>query len=111
MVIIILLWFYNNDIKNCRNTPISPLLVVKNDLLHFYIPNNSIRNHKNYKSNGGYVTIWIGGKVGKTNLTGTVVGVDVTAAQKIWRSFQAVGDIAFAYAYATVLIEIQASYQ
>ncbi|KAJ0231531.1 Amino acid permease 1 [Hirschfeldia incana] len=48
-----------------------------------------------------------GGKVGKTNMTGTVVGVDVTAAQKIWRSFQAVGDIAFAYAYATVLIEIQ----
>ncbi|CAA7024110.1 unnamed protein product [Microthlaspi erraticum] len=48
-----------------------------------------------------------GGQVGKTTLTGTVVGVDVTAAQKIWRSFQAVGDIAFAYAYATVLIEIQ----
>lgn len=42
-------------------------------------------------------------------MTGTVVGVDVTATQKIWRSFQAVGDIAFAYAYATVLIEIQAS--
>jgi len=51
-----------------------------------------------------------GGKVGKTSMTGTAVGVDVTAAQKIWRSFQAVGDIAFAYAYATVLIEIQASY-
>ena len=48
-----------------------------------------------------------GGKVGKTSMTGTAVGVDVTAAQKIWRSFQAVGDIAFAYAYATVLIEIQ----
>lgn len=48
--------------------------------------------------------------MGKTSLTGTAVGVDVTAAQKIWRSFQAVGDIAFAYAYATVLIEIQASY-
>ncbi|XP_013635592.1 PREDICTED: amino acid permease 1-like isoform X1 [Brassica oleracea var. oleracea] len=48
-----------------------------------------------------------GGKVGKTNISGTVVEVDVTATQKIWRSFQAVGDIAFAYAYATVLIEIQ----
>ncbi|KAL0748198.1 hypothetical protein Bca101_030200 [Brassica carinata] len=46
-----------------------------------------------------------GGKVGKTNMTGTVVGVDVTAAQKIWRSFQAVGDIAFAYAYATVFAQ------
>ncbi|KAF3598342.1 hypothetical protein F2Q69_00036550 [Brassica cretica] len=47
------------------------------------------------------VRSYLGGKVGKTNMTGTVVGVDVTAAQKIWRSFQAVGDIAFAYAYAT----------
>lgn len=55
------------------------------------------------------VTYDEGGKVGKTTLTGTLVGVDVTATQKIWRSFQAVGDIAFAYAYATVLIEIQAS--
>ncbi|XP_010414737.1 PREDICTED: amino acid permease 1 [Camelina sativa] len=62
-----------------------------------------------------YATIGIGlaisyvavGRVGKTSITGTAVGVDVTAAQKIWRSFQAVGDIAFAYAYATVLIEIQ----
>lgn len=49
-----------------------------------------------------------GGKVGKTGLTGTVVGVDVTASEKIWRSFQAVGDIAFSYAYSVVLIEIQA---
>ncbi|KFK43300.1 hypothetical protein AALP_AA1G106400 [Arabis alpina] len=47
------------------------------------------------------------GKVGKTGLTGTVVGVDVTASDKIWKSFQAVGDIAFSYAYSVVLIEIQ----
>ncbi|CAH9065702.1 unnamed protein product [Cuscuta epithymum] len=43
----------------------------------------------------------------KTSLTGVVVGVDVTGAEKVWRSFQAIGDIAFAYAYSTVLIEIQ----
>ncbi|CAL9214369.1 unnamed protein product [Arabidopsis halleri] len=49
-----------------------------------------------------------GGKVGKTGLTGTVVGVDVTASEKLWRSFQAVGDIAFSYAYSIVLVEIQA---
>ena len=49
-----------------------------------------------------------GGKVGKTDLTGTVVGVDVTASDKIWRSFQAAGDIAFSYAFSVVLVEIQA---
>ena len=44
-----------------------------------------------------------------TTLTGTVVGIDVSAAQKVWRTFQAIGDIAFSYAFSTVLIEIQAS--
>ncbi|XP_055810648.1 amino acid permease 6-like [Solanum dulcamara] len=43
----------------------------------------------------------------KTSLTGTIVGVDVSGSQKIWRSLQAIGDIAFAYAFATILIEIQ----
>ncbi|KAK6130787.1 hypothetical protein DH2020_035475 [Rehmannia glutinosa] len=43
----------------------------------------------------------------RTTLTGTTVGVDVSASDKVWRSFQAIGDIAFAYAYSTVLIEIQ----
>lgn len=37
------------------------------------------------------------------------VGVDVTGAEKVWRTFQAIGDIAFAYAFSTVLIEIQVS--
>lgn len=49
-----------------------------------------------------------GGRVGKTDLTGTVVGVDVTGSDKIWRSFQAAGDIAFSYAFSVVLVEIQA---
>ncbi|KAJ4895544.1 Amino acid permease 8 [Raphanus sativus] len=47
------------------------------------------------------------GRVGKTDLTGTVVGVDVTGSDKIWRSFQAAGDIAFSYAFSVVLVEIQ----
>lgn len=49
-----------------------------------------------------------GGKVGKTGLTGTLVGVDVTASEKLWKSFQAVGNIASSYAYFIVLVEIQA---
>lgn len=50
-----------------------------------------------------------GGANPKTSLTGVEVGVDVTSQQKIWRSFQALGNIAFAYAYSQVLIDIQAS--
>jgi len=43
----------------------------------------------------------------KTSLTGAAVGVDVTASEKIWKTFQSLGDIAFAYSYSNVLIEIQ----
>ncbi|KAM3199966.1 amino acid permease 6 [Capsicum annuum] len=43
----------------------------------------------------------------KTSLTGTKARVDVSEAQKVWRGLQAIGDIAFAYAFATILIEIQ----
>ncbi|KAL0694517.1 hypothetical protein Bca4012_061697 [Brassica carinata] len=50
-----------------------------------------------------YASIGIGGKVGKTTLTGTVIGVDVTASDKVWKAFQAVGDIAFSYAFTTIL--------
>lgn len=53
----------------------------------------------------------IGGGIARTSLTGVTVGVDVTAADKVWRCFQAIGDIAFAYAYSNVLIEIQVSLQ
>lgn len=49
-----------------------------------------------------------GGHV-RTTLTGVEIGVDVTATEKVWRMFQAIGDIAFAYAFSNVLIEIQAS--
>ncbi|KAG8369153.1 hypothetical protein BUALT_Bualt15G0121700 [Buddleja alternifolia] len=50
-----------------------------------------------------------GGGHARTTLTGTTVGVDVSGSDKVWKSFQAIGDIAFAYAYSTVLIEIQAN--
>ncbi|KAL1821851.1 hypothetical protein ACET3Z_016720 [Daucus carota] len=48
-----------------------------------------------------------GGAHPRTTLTGTTVGVEVTGSEKIWRTFQSIGDIAFAYNYSTVLIEIQ----
>ncbi|KAL4333598.1 hypothetical protein GQ457_07G022810 [Hibiscus cannabinus] len=61
-----------------------------------------------------YLTIGFGlviAKVAETgkirgSLTGLSVGT-VTEAQKIWRSFQALGDMAFAYSYSLSLIEIQ----
>ncbi|CAM8953679.1 unnamed protein product [Rhodiola kirilowii] len=42
----------------------------------------------------------------KGSLTGINVG-RISETQKIWRSFQALGDIAFAYSYSMILIEIQ----
>ncbi|CAL0330047.1 unnamed protein product [Lupinus luteus] len=43
----------------------------------------------------------------KGSLTGISIGQNVSETQKIWRTSQALGDIAFAYSYAVVLIEIQ----
>ncbi|KAE8798977.1 amino acid permease 8-like [Hordeum vulgare] len=62
-----------------------------------------------------YSTIGVGlslaqtikGPTGKTTIGGTQIGVDVTSAQKIWLTLQALGNIAFAYSYSMVLIEIQ----
>ncbi|KAI5355235.1 PREDICTED: amino acid [Prunus dulcis] len=45
------------------------------------------------------------GKI-KGNITGITVGT-VTPIQKMWRTFQALGNIAFAYSYSIILIEIQ----
>ncbi|KAH7680780.1 Amino acid transporters domain-containing protein [Dioscorea alata] len=42
----------------------------------------------------------------KGSLTGISIGT-VTEMEKIWRSLQAFGDIAFAYSYSIILIEIQ----
>jgi hypothetical protein len=43
----------------------------------------------------------------KTTLTGTQVGVDLDASQKIWLVLQALGNIAFAYSFSLILVEIQ----
>lgn len=44
----------------------------------------------------------------KGSLTGiSIDGTSVTESQKIWRSLQAFGNIAFAYSYSVILIEIQ----
>ncbi|KAK3427645.1 hypothetical protein EUGRSUZ_F03824 [Eucalyptus grandis] len=61
-----------------------------------------------------YSTIGLGlgiAKVAETgeirgSLTGISVG-NVTSMQKVWRSFMALGDIAFANSYSLILIEIQ----
>jgi len=42
------------------------------------------------------------------SLTGISIGV-VTPMDKVWRSLQAFGDIAFAYSFSNILIEIQVS--
>ncbi|PKA64748.1 Amino acid permease 3 [Apostasia shenzhenica] len=43
----------------------------------------------------------------KGGLTGVAVGPTVSQMTKIWNSLQAFGDIAFAYSYSVILIEIQ----
>ncbi|GMQ03503.1 hypothetical protein CsSME_00049277 [Camellia sinensis var. sinensis] len=43
----------------------------------------------------------------RTTMTGVEVGIDISAAEKTWRMFQAFGDIAFAFSYSQLLIEIQ----
>ncbi|TXG64049.1 hypothetical protein EZV62_011043 [Acer yangbiense] len=40
-----------------------------------------------------------GGDTGKTSIEGVIIGVDVTMAKKLWNSLQAIGNIAFAYAF------------
>ncbi|KAG2556351.1 hypothetical protein PVAP13_8NG076200 [Panicum virgatum] len=41
------------------------------------------------------------------SLTGVAIGDGVSSTQKVWRSLQAFGNIAFAYSYSIILIEIQ----
>ncbi|KAL5070254.1 hypothetical protein RYX36_021141 [Vicia faba] len=64
----------------------------------------------------GYASIGIGLSMAKiaekghhweTSLTGLVVGVDITSSKKVWNTFQALGNIAFAYAFSIVIVEIQ----
>ncbi|KAJ4965498.1 hypothetical protein NE237_017347 [Protea cynaroides] len=43
----------------------------------------------------------------KGSLMGVSIGPHVTPMQKMWRTVQALGDIAFAYSFSSILIEIQ----
>ncbi|XP_058753218.1 amino acid permease 3-like [Vicia villosa] len=59
-----------------------------------------------------YSTIGLGLGIGKVienkKFAGTLSGINnVTKAQKTWGSLQALGDIAFAYSFSMILIEIQ----
>ncbi|XP_010479037.1 PREDICTED: amino acid permease 5 isoform X2 [Camelina sativa] len=62
----------------------------------------------------GYSTIGLGLGISKVvenkEVKGTLTGVSigtVTPEQKVWRTFQSLGNIAFAYSYSMILIEIQ----
>ncbi|KAK6945949.1 Amino acid transporter, transmembrane domain [Dillenia turbinata] len=50
----------------------------------------------------------IGGNPVQTSLTGVIVGVDVTSQEKVWKVLEAIGNIAFAYGFSMILVEIQA---
>ncbi|XP_031268617.1 amino acid permease 3-like [Pistacia vera] len=61
-----------------------------------------------------YSTIGLGLAVAKIAATGTLKGSltgipvgSITQTEKIWRSLQAIGDIAFSYSYSFILIEVQ----
>lgn len=53
----------------------------------------------------GILQVAENGKI-RGSMTGISIGT-VTQTEKIWRSFQALGNIAFAYSYSIILIEIQ----
>lgn len=47
----------------------------------------------------------------KGSVSGVIsAGAGVTVMQKVWRSLQAFGNIAFAYGFSIILLEIQASH-
>ncbi|XP_021847742.1 amino acid permease 6 [Spinacia oleracea] len=62
-----------------------------------------------------YSTIGIGlalyrilsGNGGRTTLTGVEIGMGISAAEKTWRMLRAIGDIAFAYGFSQILVDIQ----
>lgn len=53
--------------------------------------------------NGEFKGSLLGISIGTVTHSGTVV----TSTEKMWRTMQALGAIAFAYSYSIVLIEIQ----
>ncbi|KAG0520303.1 hypothetical protein BDA96_08G062600 [Sorghum bicolor] len=53
------------------------------------------------------LSLGIAQTVADGGFTGIIIGADVTSTQKVWHSLQAFGDIAFAYSFSNILIEIQ----
>ncbi|KAL7125208.1 hypothetical protein ABFS83_14G101500 [Erythranthe nasuta] len=47
-----------------------------------------------------------GGKI-ESGLTGVPIGKDMSSTDKMWNTYNALGNIAFAYAFSNVLVEIQ----
>ncbi|KAG6484627.1 hypothetical protein ZIOFF_053148 [Zingiber officinale] len=58
--------------------------------------------HVKKTENGSFRGSLMGISIGTVTKSGTV-----TTTQKVWRNLQALGDIAFAYSYSIILIEIQ----
>lgn len=52
----------------------------------------------------------LGGPHVKTSISGIPIGDGYTGMDKMWNIFAALGNIAFAYAFSVVLIEIQVRY-
>ncbi|KAG7031662.1 Amino acid permease 3, partial [Cucurbita argyrosperma subsp. argyrosperma] len=50
----------------------------------------------------GVIQVAVNGKI-----KGSLTGVNTGTTEKVWNSFQALGDIAFAYSFSMILIEIQ----
>ncbi|XP_076948510.1 amino acid permease 6-like [Bidens hawaiensis] len=50
----------------------------------------------------------IGDGIGETSITGLPIREDFTGMDKMWKTFSALGDVAFAYSFCFILIEIQA---
>lgn len=82
-------FFYRNLLLNIISLKIWKILFWESNTL---IPNFSFNQTESGKIMG--------------SVTGVSVG-SITQTQKIWRSFQSLGDMAFAYSYSIILIEIQ----
>lgn len=52
------------------------------------------------------LTVLISGKGASTSITGTQIGPELTAAEKVWRVCTSMGNIALASTYATVIYDI-----
>ena len=71
--------------------------------------NNTYFVSINLSFEDSYLSFLSANGVIKGSLTGISVGVGISSMQKVWRSLQAFGDIAFAYSFSNILIEIQVS--